>query len=410
MATDIVAFDFGSSSIRCGAVTETAPTVVIPALTGKRAAAKSRNRLLRKSAPTDAAGDGDDGPQLVVGEAVVEQLRSGASITVQRPVQRGVVASWDDAEQLLNHCFELLLRPPDSLSVVLAVPAFNPSECTERMVQTLFEAFDVQRVATVPQGLSALYASGRTTGIVLDVGHGLSTVSPVFDSFPVDHAMNRMNVGGADVSDHFSRVLLERGYTFHSPLDQLNLAHLKESVALVADDYGAAFDGPDGPYETRFEMPDGSAVTLAKERFRCSEVLFSPEIIQSEQLSLGDFVAKSIQTCGIDIRRSLSSNIVLSGGTTLMPGFAKRLQDEVARRFPGMFGNVNVIETGDRTNCVWSGAAVLANMPTFEPYFVTREVYDESGPSVIHGYYDHAAAEALGDDDDAAPPPPPDDD
>jgi actin-related protein len=399
MASDIVAFDLGSGTVKCGAVTEAAPTVCLPTIVGHRAASKAKSRLLKK------ATEEPEGPSILVGDRAISQLRAGTVMHVGYPIERGVVTNWDDMELLFSRCFEDLMKDPAELSIVLAIPPFNPVGCTERIAQTMFESFNVERFATVPQGLCALYASGRTTGVVLDVGHGITTVTPVFDSYAVSHAMNRLNVGGADVTDHLQRLLFERGYTFTTPLDLLTLRDLKDAVATVAEDYKAALALPDRDFETAFELPDGTNVTVGKERFRCSEILFDPSIVHSEQASLAEFVANAIQACPIDTRRAISGNVVLSGGTTQMPGFGARLQDGVASRFPGMFGSVHVLEGGDRTLNVWSGASVLANMSSFEPSFVTREVYDEHGPEIVHNYYDHSAAA----NDDDAPPPPPDD-
>lgn len=375
-----IAFDFGSSLLRCGAITETHPTITTPTIVGHRAA-KAKNKLLLKRAAT---ADEDDGPRQFVGDAAIAMLRAGEAIKAASCIEHGTVVRWDDFELLLSKVFEDLGTPSNELSTVIAVPAFNPVACTERVVQTMFESFDLQRVATVPQGLCALYASGRTTGIVLDSGHGVTSVTPVFDSYPIELGMNRMNVGGAEVTDHLQRLLYERGYSYTTPLDLLNLRSIKEELALVVPHYQAALAMDDGEFAKGYELPDGSNVMLAKERFRCTEILFQPNLIHSEHDGLADFVAAAIKKCPLDSRRAISSGCVLSGGNTMIEGFAGRFQDELAALFPGMFGSVHVIDAPDRVSNVWSGAAVLANMDTFEPHFVTRDVYDEHGPSIIH--------------------------
>lgn len=385
--TDTLVLDLGTGSIKCGNAADSLPGVVFPNIVGHRAA-KAKSRLLRKSAN---AAEEDEGPSVLVGENATSALRSGGAVTVKYPIEHGVVKHWDEMEHVFNRCFEDMQRDPTELSIVMTVPAYNPPACTERLIQTMFESFEVERFATVPQGLCALYASGRTTGVVLDSGDGITTVTPVFDSFPIDSATNRINVGGGHVTQHFKRVMYERGYNFSNVADVFALAEMKENLGCVSGNYQVDLERDDYD-EDDYELPDGTNVRVGKERFRCTEILFNPSIVQDEHLGMGELVANAVKACGIDTRREISSNIVLSGGNTLFPGFASRLQDEVAQQFPGMFGSVHVIDAPDRKYNVWSGASVLAAMPSFEPYFITRDVYDDVGPSVVHGCYNQGAA------------------
>jgi actin beta/gamma 1 len=85
----------------------------------------------------------------------------------------------------------------------------------------------------------------------------------------------------------------------------------------------------------------------------------------------------------MDIRRELYANIVMSAGTTMYPGIADRVNKEiVALAPPGV--KVKVIAPPERKYSVWIGGSILASLTTFQQMWITKEEYDESGPSLVH--------------------------
>ena len=81
-------------------------------------------------------------------------------------------------------------------------------------------------------------------------------------------------------------------------------------------------------------MPDGNIVSLHSERFRCPEVLFQPSLVGKEAMGIHDTTFQSIMRCDVDIRRDLYQNIVLSGGSTMMPGIGERMTKELCALAP----------------------------------------------------------------------------
>lgn len=68
------------------------------------------------------------------------------------------------------------------------------------------------------------------------------------------------------------------------------------------------------------EMPITYFLQLGPERFRAPEILFNPELIGQEYAGVHQVVVDSINRVDLDLRKSLFSNIVLSGGSTLCKG------------------------------------------------------------------------------------------
>ena len=136
-------------------------------------------------------------------------------------------------------------------------------------------------------------------------------------------------------------------------------------------------------FEKTLEMPNGEIVTIGNERFRCPEVLFHPEMLGMEGPGLHESVFSTIKKSDVDIRKELANNIVLAGGTTLLPGLDVRLRKEIADLAPASM-NVRVLAPEERRYTVWIGGSILASLQSFQQMLVTKNEYDETGPSIVH--------------------------
>ena len=87
--------------------------------------------------------------------------------------------------------------------------------------------------------------------------------------------------------------------------------------------------------------------------------------------------------CDLDIRKDLYGNIVLSGGTTMYPGIADRMQKEINALAPASV-KVKIVAPPERKYSVWIGGSILASLSTFQQLWVSKQEYDESGPSIVH--------------------------
>jgi len=112
-------------------------------------------------------------------------------------------------------------------------------------------------------------------------------------------------------------------------------------------------------------------------------VLFKPSLIGLEQEGIDKTTYNSIMKCDVDIRKDLYGNIVLSGGSTMFGGIADRLQKEVTALAPPTM-KIKVVAPPERKYSVWIGGSILSSLSTFQAMWISKQEYDESGPSIVH--------------------------
>jgi actin beta/gamma 1 len=308
-------------------------------------------------------------------------------LTLKYPIQHGIVTNWDDMEKIWYHAFyNLLSVTPEDFPILLTDTPFNPKADRMRTTEIMFETFNVPAMHVCIQAVFSLYASGRTTGCVLESGDGSSHIFPIYEGYALSHSIVRLDLSGSDLTNNLMKILSEKGgYNFTTSAEREIIREMKEKLTYVALHFDAETKqaAETSALKKSYELPDGNVIVIGDELFRCPEILFQPSLIGKETEGIHTCTFNTIMKCPMDIRRELYANIILSGGNTMFPGIAERMTKELKALAPKTV-QLRVLAPPERKYGAWIGGSVLASLSTFQQMWITKAEYNESGPSIVH--------------------------
>ncbi|CEM37380.1 unnamed protein product [Vitrella brassicaformis CCMP3155] len=368
IANQPVVIDNGSGVMKAGFAGDDVPKCVFSSFVGR----PKHKRVMA------GAAEGD----VFVGSRA-EELRG--LLALKYPMNHGICEDWIDMENIWTHVYSEMKINSEEHPVLLTEAPLNPRRNREKAAEIFFETFNCPALFVSAQAILALYASGRTTGVVLDSGDGVTHSVPVYEGFALSHAVTRMDLAGRDVTEHLQLQLRRAGHVFHTSAEMEVVRQIKESTCYVAfnpqkeehqehDKTSASFP---------FHLPDGTQILLGPERFRAPEILFHPNQVGLEYPGIHELLVQSISRADLDLRKTLYSQIVLSGGSTMFAGFGDRLLNEVRRLAPKDI-KIRISAPPERKFSTYLGGAILASLATFKKMWVSKEEYEEEGPGILH--------------------------
>lgn len=322
-----IVMDSGSHTVRIGYEREDFPKLKIPNLLGTPKYKKALSET----------------PKTYVGQDAVDNM---GLLSYRRPYDPVRGFNIDDQEQVWHHCFQKLDLSPDSHVLVLSISPSIPRKELLSQLEVLLETEGFYAVVPMETPPLALFSTGSETGLVLDAGASQTTAVPVCRGFTIRDAIQSGGRGGNDVTDSLIRMLAREGVKLDGGAGRLVAESVKEARCYVAPSK-AAFEksrilsGNGGLVNNvtmePFTLPDGTVLTdqsdykhsTVRWADACPEILFSPSSACLDSPGAAELVWRAIGTCDPALRQGLWSNIVLTGGTTLLKGYPERLSNEL---------------------------------------------------------------------------------
>ena len=330
----VIVIDNGSGYLKAGFSNQSSPEICIPAVVGReilRYGEKidleqiraEKNKLEQKKLIKQMIKE-HYLKQIMVGDEIIG-FRS--LLEISHPISEGVIVSEEDLSRLWEYTLTEKLKITEA--------PLNPLENKKKIFEILFEKLGVGAINIEPQAKCSLFAEGIDTGIVLDSGDGVTHCIPVSDGNILKYSIERMDIAGRHITEYLCRLLQKKGYAFNSS---------------------------------------------------APEILFNPSLIGKEYDGIPIMMIRSINNCPMDCRPGLYGNIILSGATTLFPGFATRVEKDIKKIYKEtalrntkdkkIKININVIASPKRKYSVFIGASIIANHYNNldnEDYWITRD-------------------------------------
>ncbi|KAM6980822.1 uncharacterized protein FYW47_000585 [Aplochiton taeniatus] len=295
-------------------------------------------------------------------------------------VHNGVITEWDSVEKLWEYTFKTMGVSCEEHAVLVCDAPLSPTTNREKLAEVMFENFSCPSLFVENQAVLSMYSYGRTSGLVLECGHGGSYAVPISEDGYSLNDTCRVEHAGRTLDLHLQQLLQKTGKD--GPWDKLSvLRDIKAKCCYISTDTVNVMSQQEGD-EMEYQLPDGNSICLRNERFLCPEALFQPCLLESKEPGLHTMVMNCIQKCDVSQKDTLLENILICGGSTMLPGFAERLQNELFHMAPR--SGALVLASHKRQNAAWLGGSILASLSSFQSLWISRKEYEEKGPSVMY--------------------------
>ncbi|MES1918191.1 hypothetical protein MHBO_000200 [Bonamia ostreae] len=313
-------------------------------------------------------------------------------------------ANFDAIEAIFNEALleDLQIKPKEH-PILVSERTDTPKIYREKLAQLLFEKMGFECLFFAKQPVLSCFASGRYTGMVLDVSGADTKCVPVSDGYSLPAETKTSEIGGDWIDTFLKTRLLARGINLiedkillsadKSVVDYVEsrtLRDIKENFCFVKSEE----NGPVRSDSKDYKLPDGRLVEIkGEDRYIPTEVFFQPQSDLFEKRlnnvkSAPKLLVETLLECDADLRKNLVGNIIVSGKGLLFKGFYKRLFSSVNQMLPPALNKLKIIMPSDniRRNfeVAWIGGSILGSIAAFKQLIVTKSEFEESGTSIIH--------------------------
>jgi len=297
-----VVIDTGTSMVKAGMCGEHAPRATSWNVVGRRKEGRGAYRGYSSTLLTSQVSIGNDARE-----------RKGPLLDLWKPMENGVVQDRGDMEKVWSWVIDDELRliddrteeegdgseldggVTDVMGVMLGQVPWNPAEQQENAAQFWFEDRKVFSLALMEDSVMALSGAGRTSGMVVDVGHECSRAVPVHEGAAQKDALQYQHFGAGSVKDGPEELFQDGPSRVSLPALVAKAATApavasmaQPSIDVILCGGGSLFSGLDARLGK--ELGKGFRVVNPGERFNLSLPYFGGQILGDLSSFQGNFM------------------------------------------------------------------------------------------------------------------------
>ena len=353
----------------------------------------------------------------------LEECKDLSGLYYVLPFQRGYLVNWDTQREVWDYVFggNVMKLSCEGSGLMVTEPHFNFPSIQDAMDEVFFEDYKFQSILRLPSTTysSFLYQQTHPSSLcclVVNTGYSFTHIVPYYKGKIVEGAVKRIDLGGKLFTNYLKEVVSYRQLNVMDETYVMN--QVKEDACFVSQNFyldmeiakrrGAAntivreYVLPNFSTQRRGfvreqvtksssllqqqqQQTDEQSLRLANERFSIPEILFHPSNIGIEQMGIPEAITLSVSLTPKEMHPHLYTNIVVTGGSALFPGFQARLIEEVRKLVPDDYG-VNVTVPESPASYAWLGGAGLAGNSSKPGHLVpvTLAEYKEHGHSLCY--------------------------
>jgi len=285
------------------------------------------------------------------------------------------------------HYYKQLNIPVESQfkQPLIIITPFYKSELEKKKLQEVFfNSFNFPYILFLPESQAVLSTLQKSSGIIVNIGESYTSISSIFHGFTNLMARDMFPITGKKISSYLLNLILSKiSSSKNTYLDKKIAKEIKEKLSLcVVDPLEEKKRVKEGltKYDRIVDLPDGSKLKLNSERFLLSEPLFDPNIIHIDYMGLAEAISKVVMSWDRENWEELLSNVILSGGSSLMVGLNERIELELRNYFSEKLGpKIKVVAASGRENMGWIGASVLFSKDQLKKGWITNPTHQEIG-------------------------------
>lgn len=264
--------------------------------------------------------------------------------------------------------FNTVAEDVTNFPLLISVPVLQSKAVTATMGQVLFEQYQVPFLKITASAPLVMVAHNLQTGIVVDCGHlGTSVMGMVQGQYLYPTCVEN-DIAGDALTRHVANMLQVKYAVAEQIKIQVGQCNTSNNTS------------------TEYKLPDGSMLHIdGKLQAAICEPLFQPSMINKSCPSIVQLLGDALAKVNPSEQRqyNLLGNIVTTGGTSLLPGFAQRLMELVQQEQGISLVDHCIKAVPSRKHSAWIGGAIQASIPANLQKFVSLQEYEESGPLLV---------------------------